>query len=377
MIDIRLPWVAAGALLACFPAPLRAQWLETGDVKVSVEETELGGPVVALEYELKDATVSPAAPVYVFVRFRRADGECRLLPPSRLRGNGHGLVESPGRKKILWWGAAPPDLGGLDGGAFRVRALPMVRVPAGRFTMKMVPGAGHDQTKALVGTADLTAFCVARCETTVGMYADYLKGACRKGGGWNPRMANAERCGIERADDGSFRVAPGRELHPVTYVSWYDAMAFLEWCGLRLPTEAEMTKAIRGGHFLDGDASGKVPNPLPERKYPWGNETPDEGGVFRCNFDGDADGFAGTAPVGSFAKFNSPYGACDLAGNVSEWTLDFYATAFHAGIDGYRIIRGGSWMDVPEGCDAATAPTCLPLKTVSIAGFRGVFGPPP
>jgi formylglycine-generating enzyme required for sulfatase activity len=222
-----------------------------------------------------------------------------------------------------------------------------------------------------VDTVDLPTFCLAKFETTVGMYADYLDEACRKGGGWNPKMANAEKCGIEKAEDGSFKVLPGRANYPICYLSWYNAAAFAEWCGLRLPTEAEMVKATRGGHFLDGDGSKKVPNPLPERKYPWGNEAPDAGGVYRCNFDGAEDGFDNTAPVGSFAKYASPYGACDLAGNVAEWTLDSYTTTFHTGLDGYRILRGGSWLDPPEGCDAVTAPTSLPNKQSAIVGFRG------
>jgi len=373
-IRTRLPWAVAGLLAAGFPAPLAAQWLEVGEVKVAREETEAAGPRIALEYEIKEAGLSAAAPAWVFIRYTRdGGGTWHRLPSPQLRGNGHGLVDSPGKKRSVWWGVDQLGAGGLDAAAFRVHALPMVSVPGGKFTMKAVPGGGHDQTKAAVEAADLPAFCLAKYEVTVGMYADYLNEACRKGGGWNPKMANAERCGIERAEDGSFKVLPGRANYPVTYVSWYNAAAFLEWCGLRLPAEAEMIKATRGGHFLDGDGAKKVPNPMPERKYPWGDEAPDGGGVYRCNFDGEEDGFAGTAPAGSFSKFAGPYGACDLAGNVAEWTIDSYATTFHTGLDGYRIVRGGSWMDPPEGCDAITAPTSLPIKETAIVGFRGVF----
>jgi len=79
--------------------------------------------------------------------------------------------------------------------------------------------------------------------------------------------------------------------------------------------------------------------------------------------------------VGSFQRFASPYGVCDLAGNVAEWTLDWYSTSYHAGLDGFRMVRGGSWMAVPEGCDAVTGATQLPLQESSIMGFRGVRGP--
>jgi len=76
--------------------------------------------------------------------------------------------------------------------------------------------------------------------------------------------------------------------------------------------------------------------------------------------------------VGSFDKFNSPYGACDIVGNVAELTLDWYATSFHAGLDGYRMVRGGSFMDPPAGCDAVTGATQLPVKRSSISGFRAL-----
>jgi len=365
---------AALAVLGLFPAAARAQWLEIRDLRVRREETEAAGPRLAIEYEIPDPSLSPASPAWVFLRYSRDRGATwQPVPVASLRGDGHGIVESPGRKRSVWWGIEPLGVADLDASALRVRAIPMVRIPGGRFTAKTVPGGGHDQTCPPVETADLPTFYLARCETTVQMYADYLNEACRGGGGWNPKMASPERCGIEKAPDGSFRVLPGRERHPVVYVSWYGAAAFLEWCGLRLPTELEMLKAVRGGHFLDGDALRKAPNPMPERKYPWGNEAPDEGGVFRCNFDGDQDGFAHTAPVGSFAKFPSPYGVLDLAGNVAEWTLDRYATTYHTGLDGYRILRGGSWMDPPEGCDAVTAPTRLPIKESAIVGFRGAL----
>ncbi|MHC4324359.1 MAG: SUMF1/EgtB/PvdO family nonheme iron enzyme, partial [Planctomycetota bacterium] len=65
----------------------------------------------------------------------------------------------------------------------------------------------------------------------------------------------------------------------------------------------------------------------------------------------------------------------DLAGNVAEWTIDWYSTSYHAGLDGFRMVRGGSWMAVPAACDAITGATQLPLKESSIMGFRAVRGP--
>jgi len=252
-----------------------------------------------------------------------------------------------------------------------------VRVPAGEFKMKSLPGGGYDESQDQEPVSNLPLFYIAKYETTVAMYADYLNEIGREGSGWNKRMSNSNRCGIVQigsAPNFTYSVTQGRENFPITYVSWYDAAAFLRWCGLRLPSEAEWEKALRGGIYLDGDKRKQRKNPLPERKYPWGDESPNAKGVYRCNYDGDDDGFGYTAPVGSFSKFNSPYGVCDMAGNVAEWTLDWYSTSYHVGLDGFRMVRGGSWMAVPSACDAVTGATQLPLKESSIMGFRACYG---
>jgi len=321
----------------------------------------------------------------------------QLIPATSLKGNGYDLVEKPGHKKAIWWGTGETSLTDINQVEFRVRGIKMVRVPGGEFVMKSLPGGGRDESKNQEVDSNLPLFYIAKYETTASMYADYLNEISDEGAGWNRRMADPNRCGIIRnrdpaprpsslvprdsSDDGrwttddsraSYSVIPGRENYPVTYVSWYDAVGFLNWCGLRLPTEAEWEKALRGGIYLDGDESKKKTNPVPERRYPWGNESPGANSVYRCNYDGPDDGFEYTAPVGSFDRFNSPYGICDLAGNVAEWTLDWYSTSYHVGLDGFRMVRGGSWMAVPAACDAITGATQLPLKESSIMGFRGV-----
>ncbi len=349
------------------------QWAQIAEVEIISDPTELAGRRVAIEYDLNDESVSASHPVYVFIRYSTDDGQTwRRVDPGFLRGDVD-LVDKPGRKTIVWWGTQKMIGGDIGGLRVKVRGLRMAAVPGGRFEMKSVPGGGHDETKTRRTVSELPLFHIARCETTVGMYADYLNETAVAGGGWNERMVSTARCGITRqGEPGSFMysVAPGREDYPVTCVSWYDAIAFLDWCGLRLPAEAEWEKAFRGGLFLDGDESRKMPNPLPARKYPWGDEAPDVGGVYRCNFDGPEDGFEYTSPVGSFAAFNSPYGVCDMAGNVAEWTADWYSTSHHAGLDGFRMVRGGSWMALPIACDAVTGATQLPLKESSIMGFR-------
>jgi formylglycine-generating enzyme required for sulfatase activity len=369
--------VSICGVVLCCPCSY-SSWLELSNVKIRQDPTELAGPKTIIEYEIEGPNVSPQTPAYVFVRYSTDFGETwQLAAMQSLRGNGFDIVDKPGRKEIVWWGADQTGLANLSTVKIRVRGLSMARIAAGKFMRKTLPGAGRDESKEAGTGSDLPTFYMARYETTISMYTDYLNEVGGGGAGWNARMSNGDRCGIVKHENHAYSVQLGRGRYPVSYVSWYDAANFLQWCGLRLPTEAEWEKALRGGLYLDGDKAKTKANPLPERRYPWGDESPNAEGVFRCNFDGADDGFEYTAPVGTFAKFASPYGICDLAGNVAEWTLDWYTTSHHAGLDGFRVARGGSWMAVPVACDAITQATQLPIRESSIMGFRGVKGPVP
>ncbi|MBI4623450.1 MAG: formylglycine-generating enzyme family protein [Verrucomicrobia bacterium] len=370
---MRRTLLVALCLLGTWQSGARAQWLPVTNVLVDLTISEQGGPFVTIEYDLEVPDLSPASPAFVFVRFSPDDGKnWHALPAQFLRGDGHAIVESHGHKKLLWWGV--DQFGIADAGQLKivVRGVRMVRVPGGAFKMNLIPGGGFDTSKSEIDQATLPTFHIAKYETTVGMYADYLNETGKDGRGWDKFMANPERCGIERNDNDTYTVTPGREMYPVNYVSWYAAQAYLAWAGLRLPTEAEFQKTLRGGLFLDGDDARKKPNPQPGRKFPWGDEAPDAGGVWRCNCDFDRNGSGKLARVGSHGQFSSPYGACDLVGNIAEWTLDAYATSYHAGLDGYRMIRGGSYMDPAAGCDAIAGASQLPAVRSRIAGFRGL-----
>ena len=113
----------------------------------------------------------------------------------------------------------------------------------------------------------------------------------------------------------------GRDRLPVVHIAYADAQAYASWADRRLPTEAEWEFAARGGR-----AGGL---------YAWGDQlTP--GGVHHANIhqgafphrDEGKDGFAGVAPVASFAP--NAYGLHDMAGNVWEWTSDWYRPDYYA-----------------------------------------------
>ena len=145
------------------------------------------------------------------------------------------------------------------------------------------------------------------------------------------------------------------------------AMAYAEWAGKRLPTEAEWESAARGG--------------LLGKKYPWGNLLDSSKANYRSG---------GTTAVGRYPP--NKYGLYDMVGNVWEWCLDAYDGDFYkssprrnpiAGVDGIaqaasrfttvkssRVLRGGAWSNSRSALRVADRRSLNPVRADHSSGFR-------
>ena len=142
----------------------------------------------------------------------------------------------------------------------------------------------------------------------------------------------------------------GEGNHPVVCVSWYAAMAYAQWAGKRLPTEAEWEKSARGG--------------LVGKEYPWGDTIDANKANYDRNVGTTPIGLAGsTTPVGTYAP--NGYGLYDMAGNVWEWCVDGYKRDFSR-----RVLRGGGWADTKTFLRVANRDSLPPTYTNSTYGFR-------
>ncbi len=212
--------------------------------------------------------------------------------------------------------APPPATLTGDAAPIAPCAAGMASIPAGTFLMGSLDDVGEYDERPQVHV-QMHAFCMDITEVTVGAYA-----ACQGAGACSAR-ASSMLCNADTAD---------RQDHPANCVSWSAADAFCRWRAARLPTEAEWEYAARGS---DG------------RSYPWGDAAPATQLCWRRYIEG-------TCAVGSFPVGASPFGLLDMAGNVWEWTADWYASYYSSSTrvsptgpatGTARIIRGGGYLE--------------------------------
>ena len=264
--------------------------------------------------------------------------------------------------------------------------LELVRVPAGPFWMgsdKQQDPLAHDD-EFPQHRVELSEYLIGRYPVTVAQFAAFVAAtghrttAEKTGQSWSRwpgpswRMVKGADWQHPRGPDSDVR---NKGNHPVTHVSWDDAVAFCAWASrvtgraVRLPTEAEWEKAARG---------------TDRRLYPWGSRAPD---ASLCNFKGNV---GDTTPVGRYSRGDntggdSPYGCADMAGNVWEWVHDWYDAQYYSRspiIDPernqngqYRVLRGGGWNNDPVDVRAAYRYFVVPANSYGNNGFRCAVAP--
>ena len=244
----------------------------------------------------------------------------------------------------------------------------LVEIPAGPFVMgtdvSRDPLALENERWSAAsgeGTVDLPAFLIARREVTVGEFAAF---------------ARASKWPVDP------RALAAPTAHPVTFVSWPDALAYCRWLGsqlangasapgrvqellkrgwrVTLPSEAEWEKAARGAD---------------RRRFPWGSEPLPS----RANYGGTS-----TMPVGSFACPECAYGLADMSGNVWEWTSSPYQPypydpaddRANLDADALWVMRGGHFGDPPRLVRTTTRGAADPGARRAFIGFRVALSPP-
>ena len=213
----------------------------------------------------------------------------------------------------------------------------MVLVPAGEFRMGTQSREVSDESPT--NKIHLSNFYIDKHEVTNARFAKFVKAkkyttdAEKYGRGWVCNDYRSVTNASWQDPQGNEEGIKDRMDHPVTQVSWMDALEYIRWSGKQLPTEAQWEKAARGAA---------------EAEYPWG----DQWNAKKCN--SREAGPDKTQPVGSYkTEENISYGCRDMAGNAAEWCRDWYYQSYYQSIKkkdpagprkgSNHIFRGGSW----------------------------------
>ena len=255
--------------------------------------------------------------------------------------------------------ALPPPIVGPDG---------MALIPSGSFEMGSEDAEAYDNEQP-VHTVHINAFFMDEHEVTNAQFKRFIDANPQWG---RDNIEDRFHWGGYLHDWDGNNYPSGRAEHAVVWVSWYAALAYAEWAGKRLPTEAEWEYAARGG--------------LAGKKYPWGDT------ISRADANYNE---GGTTLVGQYAA--NGYGLFDMAGNVEEWCLDAWVEDFYAvsgnsrnpisggetiqwvldnfttiSTDPPRVLRGGSGSNSAFYLRVAKRSLASPRATLVNIGFRCV-----
>jgi len=267
---------------------------------------------------------------------------------------------------------------------YQSAATDRVLIPGGEFLMGSETGMAHEKP---VHKASVATFSLATSPVSVAQFAKFV--SAKK---YKTTAESYANSGVFDMRKGRWEIingaswhhprgpekAPAPIDHPVTQVSWFDAVAYCEADGGRLPTEAEFEYAAKG--------AGQYGNPV----YAFGNSVKQDG-EFMINifigefpFNNEAlDGYLYTAPVGKTGI--TPLGLTDMAGNVWEWSADWYGRySSQAGSPlpaasaaaPERSQRGGSFLcdeEVCSGYRTSGRAHSTPETSLMHVGFRCAY----
>jgi gamma-glutamyl hercynylcysteine S-oxide synthase len=260
-----------------------------------------------------------------------------------------------------------------------------VEIPGGIFQLGATPDLPFvfDNEK-WAHSVEVASFRIARAPVTNSEFAEFVsdRGYLRREL-WSPQgWMWRTKAGVQRplywhsGQSGWLRrhfnrLVPLEAYAPVIHVNWYEAEAYCQWAGRRLPTEAEWEMAAGTEPTPDGTGiTGR------KRRYPWGDEPPT---LERANLDGRS---LGCVDVGAFAAGDSAFGCRQMVGNIWEWTASpFYPfpgftvdspyREYSAPWFGYRnVLKGGAWATRPRLVRNTFRNFFLPDRRDVFAGFR-------
>jgi predicted Zn finger-like uncharacterized protein len=201
----------------------------------------------------------------------------------------------------------------------------MILIPGGEFLMGSPDGQGYE-AEYPQHSLRVESFYLGKYEITNAQWKRFVDAHLE----WGKDQIKKEHHDGTYLKDWEGNSPPaGKEHYPVVYVSWYAAVAYCEWAGLRLPTEAEWEYAAQGEKGCEyGTATGEISPEL-------------------ANYGKNV---GGTTKVGRYPA--NPWGIYDLSGNVREWCSSEYKSYPYRADDGredlqtnvFRVVRGGSWI---------------------------------